>query len=517
MKNFVYDLETGGAEPDTYTPIVQCAIGVYDAAFERIEEPRTVDIAYGLSYAPPGAVAVNRVPPGIVAGQRFTPLEGARELATHGHLLSMARQGAGGGELYGYNNSQFDSRVLRTFLRANGQDGMSWGAREDERDVMQMLHAACFARSRMRFPVRPDGHFTFALEEVAKANHLRAGEIAHEGLADVAITAAVLRHLQQTDHAGWELALGAVSRHPREEYANADVVIPIQTANGRLACRPRVPVVTDRDVFAWSSDPRQLPRIRKFLDLNPAARKGMLGVTPRERPRGFQAKSSSGLPFRRLRANEAVVIGHEQLLSVERRQELADLQELLAQHDAVGALRAAACDGVYYPPDDPSDDLRNLRVRMTSDDRVRAAEVARRIIDGEPLDPAAEALGMSGAHDAHRGIFTMWRWEQAFARGQGAPDLFEFAAQGGPGAVAEATEFVGIILNRLAPAGGELPGQRWERELERLLERSPNAALNGRFALRAGARHSAELDQVVTDLHALQAHLSATPSVAPAP
>ena len=513
----VYDLETAGADPSLFTPVLQCAIAPFDADFVQTADVRRIDVAVGLDYANPGAAAVNGIAPRLRPGPgQHTPLEGADAVARQAYASSLE---CPGDALYGFNNLHFDAPLMRHWLYGLGQDPDGWTAGRLELDVAQMAYLAHVLRVPVSFsPSESHGCFSFGLQALAYANGLKVDGDAHEAGADLRLTAELARHIQAAASADARTRMedavnGAAHRAARQ--SDGLLAMPVSGVNGRVYATPLLTVPTGTGLFGWRTDKKQHARIAKFLGLDPDARAGMLARPHAERPRGFRSQSSSGLPFRRLRRNAPLLLNTDELLDEQARDELRQAQKLLGKHGleaASMALRAAVEGGSYYASRETDVDPRNRVLRLNADDLVQRHGIVGRILDRNrraDVAPAAEAAVMSADADTHRKLIGLWKWEQHFAEGGEVGAMAAYASSS-PERGAEVREVCTLLAERLAGVD-----DRCREDVEELRRKSPATALNGRDMLREAMAHNTELAQLGARLEGLGQSLQRQPTGRP--
>lgn len=186
-----HDYETFGADPRLDRP-AEFACWRTDEAFEPIADPLVLRCRPSLDYLPqPEACAITGIGP--EAAWRDGLIEPAFALRVYAEMVEPQTC------TLGYNSMRFDDEFTRHLFWRNFIDPYEreWANGNSRFDLIDVTRAAYALRPQgLEWPLREDGHPSFRLEDLARANALPHSH-AHSALSDVEATLALARRLRQ--------------------------------------------------------------------------------------------------------------------------------------------------------------------------------------------------------------------------------------------------------------------------------------------------------------------------------
>jgi exodeoxyribonuclease-1 len=329
-----HDYETWGADPRRDLPC-QFAGQRTDADLRELGEPLVLYCRPPLDRLPdPDACLITGISPQLAWERGLIEAEFAAAIAAE-----LAVPGTCGA---GFNSIRFDDEVTRHLLYRNLQDpyAREWqngNSRWDPIDVLRLAHA--LRPEGIEWPRREDGTASFRLEDLTRANgipHLGA----HDALADVRATIALVRLLRRAQPRLFDYALGLRDKHRVRELL--DKGGPLLHASARYPAAqgciaPIVPVAphpgNGNGVVCF--DLREDPAL--LLDLSPEENRARL-FTPADRlPQGV-----ARVPLKTVRVNHAPLLAPMATLTPEAAQRWAIDPALVAQRARAVSDRAQA-------------------------------------------------------------------------------------------------------------------------------------------------------------------------------
>lgn len=185
-----HDYETFGADPRYDRPVQFAAIRT-DLDFNPVGEPISLFARPPRDYLPqPGACLVTGITPQLAEERGVIEAE---FVATVYEALAQPGTCA-----LGYNSIRFDDEVTRFTLYRNLRPpyAREWGDGRSRWDLIDAVRTAHALRPEgIEWPRRDDGHASFRLEDLTRANGIEHGE-AHDALGDVRATLAMARLLR---------------------------------------------------------------------------------------------------------------------------------------------------------------------------------------------------------------------------------------------------------------------------------------------------------------------------------
>ena len=188
MQSFYWhDYETVGADPATDWPAQFAGIRT-DADLNEIGEPLNIYCQLPADRLPhPEACMVTGLDPYTVNERGVVEPEFIKKI--HYELMQP------GTCTVGYNSIRFDDEVTRHSLYRNFYDpyAREWQNGNSRWDLIDLVRLTAALRPEgINWPVGDDGHKSFKLEELTKANELEHGA-AHDALSDVRATIALAK------------------------------------------------------------------------------------------------------------------------------------------------------------------------------------------------------------------------------------------------------------------------------------------------------------------------------------
>jgi len=292
-----YDLETFGRDPRR-SRIAQFAAIRTDADLREVEAPISLFCRPADDLLPsPMAAAMTGITP-----QRAT-VEGLIEAEFLARVHeAMALPGTCS---VGYNSLRFDDEFIRFGLYRNFFDAYEreWRNGNSRWDLLDVLRLARALRPEgLAWPLREDGHASFKLEDLAKANGVREG-MAHEALSDVYALLGLARKLKDAQPRFWDHVLKL--RDKNIVRAHCDLVrhTPLLHVSGRFPAERRHAAL----VAPLAVHPVIGTRIIAFdLDADPAAFAGLDEAALMTRlytPRAQLAEGVERLPLKEIHSN----------------------------------------------------------------------------------------------------------------------------------------------------------------------------------------------------------------------
>ncbi len=354
-----YDLETFGRDPRC-SRIAQFAAVRTDDDLRETEAPISLFCKPADDLLPsPMATAITGITPqralaeGLVEAEFFARVHEAMALP--------------GTCSVGYNSLRFDDEFIRFGLYRNFFDAYEreWRNGNSRWDLLDVLRLARALRPEgLEWPLRDDGHASFRLEDLAKANGVREG-MAHEALSDVRALIALARRLKDAQPRFWDHVLKL--RDKKAVRAQCDLVAhtPLLHVSGRSPAERRHaalvapiavhPTIGTRVIaFDLGADPTA------FAGLDDEALMARLYTPRAELPEGVERlplkeihtnRCPALLALAHVRPAELAVLGLDAALAVERAGWLAANPGFIAR---CTALFAKARD---YGPADADGDL----------------------------------------------------------------------------------------------------------------------------------------------------------------
>lgn len=228
-----YDLETFGRDPRR-SRIAQFAAIRTDDDLREIDAPISLFCKPADDLLPsPVATAITGITPQQAAAEGFIEAEFFARVHE-----AMALPGTC---CVGYNSLRFDDEFVRFGLYRNFFDAYEreWRNGNTRWDLLDVLRLARALRPEgLEWPLREDGHTSFKLEELAKANGVREG-MAHEALSDVRALIALARKLKDAQPRFWDYVLKL--RDKKTVRALCDLVghTPLLHVSGRFPAERR--------------------------------------------------------------------------------------------------------------------------------------------------------------------------------------------------------------------------------------------------------------------------------------
>lgn len=185
-----HDYETFGANPRFDRPCQFAGLRT-DEALNIIGDPLVLYCRPADDFLPePGACLVTGITPQEAAARGLPERDFCQRI--------LAELGTPGTCVAGYNSIRFDDEVTRYMLYRCLQDpyAREWqggNSRWDLIDVLRLAHAV--RPEGIRWPQRDDGHTSFRLEDLSKANGIEHVD-AHDALSDVKATIAMAKSLR---------------------------------------------------------------------------------------------------------------------------------------------------------------------------------------------------------------------------------------------------------------------------------------------------------------------------------
>lgn len=184
---YFFDYETFGTDPAMDWPAQFAGIRT-DADLNEIGEPLNIYCQLPRDHLPhPEACMVTGLDPVKVNKQGLVEPEFIARI--HQELSQP------GTCALGYNTLRFDDEVTRNSLYRNFHDPYTreWKNGNSRWDLIDLVRSAAALRPEgIHWPRREDGHISFRLEELTRANGIDHGD-AHDALADVRATIALAR------------------------------------------------------------------------------------------------------------------------------------------------------------------------------------------------------------------------------------------------------------------------------------------------------------------------------------
>lgn len=355
-----YDLETFGRDPRR-TRIAQFAALRTDEDLREIEEPISLFCKPAADLLPsPMAAVITGITPQRATAEGFIEAEFFARVHE-----AMALPGTCS---VGYNSLRFDDEFIRFGLYRNFHDAYEreWRNGNSRWDLLDVLRLARALRPEgLEWPLREDGHASFKLEDIAKANGVREG-MAHEALSDVRALIALARRLKDAQPRFWDHVLKL--RDKKAVRAHCDLVAhtPLLHVSGRFPAERRHaalvaplsvhPVIGTRLIaFDLAADPAA------FAGLDDAALLARLYTPRAQLPEGVERlplkeihtnRCPALLALAHLRAGELSALGLDAALAVERAGWLAANPGFVARCTALFAVERdygpADADGDLY-------------------------------------------------------------------------------------------------------------------------------------------------------------------------
>lgn len=280
-----YDLETFGANWRT-SRIAQFAAVRTDAELNQIEAPITFFVQPANDLLPsPEATLITGITPqaawrdGVNEAEAFARIH---EAMTRPQTCVL-----------GYNSLRFDDEFIRCGLFRNFYDPYEreWrggNSRWDLLDVMRLAHA--LRPQGLEWPQREDGHTSFRLEHLARANDVHQ-EHAHEALSDVQALIGLARKLKHAQPRLWAHAARLRDKRYASTLLDLVAATPVLHVSQRFSASrlhsaamlplARHPAIDSRVVaFDLSCDPQPL------LELDAVAIAERLYVRQADLPEG---------------------------------------------------------------------------------------------------------------------------------------------------------------------------------------------------------------------------------------
>jgi len=236
-----YDLETYGIDPRR-TRTAQFAAIRTDVELNPVEEPIEFLVQPALDLLPsPDATLVTKITPQRALRKGINEAEAFSRIADE-----MTRPGTC---TLGYNSLRFDDEFIRYGLFRNFHDPYerewrSGNSRWDLLDVLRLAHA--LRPDGIRWPQRDDGHPSFKLEHLARANNVRNG-VAHEALSDVRALIGMARLLRNAQPKLWNYALRLRDKRQVAQLLDLEAMQPVLHISqrypaARLCAAPVLPL-----------------------------------------------------------------------------------------------------------------------------------------------------------------------------------------------------------------------------------------------------------------------------------
>ncbi len=186
-----YDFETFGADPRRDRPAQFAGLRT-NLELHPIGEPLTLYCRPADDFLPqPDAVLITGITPQVAREKGLPETEFIARINEQFSRPDTC--------VAGYNNLRFDDEVTRNSLYRNFFDpyAREWkngNSRWDLIDVMRLTHA--LRPQGINWPKREDGHTSFRLEDLTRANDIEHQD-AHDALSDVHATIALARLVKQ--------------------------------------------------------------------------------------------------------------------------------------------------------------------------------------------------------------------------------------------------------------------------------------------------------------------------------
>ncbi len=358
--NFLwYDLETYGRDPRR-SRIAQFAAIRTDEDLCEIDAPISLFCQPADDLLPsPMATAITGITP-----QR-AKAEGIIEAAFFSRIHDW--MSVPGTCAVGYNSLRFDDEFIRFGLYRNFFDAYEreWRNGNSRWDLLDVLRLAFALRSEgFEWPLREDGHVSFKLEDLAKANAAREG-MAHEALSDVRALIALARKLKDAQPRFWDYVLKLRDKKTVRGLCDLVAHTPLLHVSGRFPAEQRHaalvspiavhPIIGTRVIaYDLGTDPAQ------FLELDDEALKARLYTPRTQLPDGVQR-----LPLKEIHTNRCpalLPLAHVRQAELERLQLNASMAHEHADWLAANPHFIARCVALFaeqrdYGPSDADGDL----------------------------------------------------------------------------------------------------------------------------------------------------------------
>lgn len=424
---FVYDLETGTAERGRYNPILQFGgikhrieKGADKAGQFKADGTMEMRVRGGGHYLSPVALAVNGL--GGTERDGVDSLEAAQEMYA---AIGAQRIGGSGEGVFvgGYNVFGFDDNVLRHWLFANGES--PWLLRSDFDAMMILRMGYAMESPAVSVTIGGRGQPEFSLASLCEANGI-ALENAHDALADVEGSMALVDKLMREDPATFERLMALHAPGSAEEAAEGKLIVGAVSAMGGM--KP-LQAFKGADGGNYAVELDQPARLEKFMALSLDEVQGMMAKDPSERPKGWQSASGSNVPMRRMKAPGPVLYVPYNTESLtpplkglaKHADKVAESMDIVEAHGAqavFGRVEAALSGRPQYERA-PGVESRGLDLKLSDDDHTHRRNHAMQCLDAQKsknwkgLPSLVSVAGMmSGDRHEHLQLFALWRGDR---------------------------------------------------------------------------------------------------------